>query len=340
MLEVRQHWQRVFNHLTQSVKTGTKWQIAGGVMALLICTIVPALLFGQAIAGEKYKKEVVKDILYGQGKESVGKLSVEDLPRRGPESFSNDTEGNFYISDTVNRRIQIFSSDGAHLYEIPLQEGMVASDVAVDKLGRIYVYDAQGKLYQYDKEGNLLSSINVDTGRWQIRMDMHIADDRIYITSVEQEDVLIGRIVNGLLVTPTADDLSKPLPKGVYGFSGKRYFVHLTRWEKGNVEIIDASGVTFRTIDIPIKGLVSIKFLQDDKNGKFYLQTERTENDKVILEVQKFAADGSHLTTLGIPDTDYDTWSVRLLSIDENGNIYQFLPSKEKGRLNTFRQEQ
>ena len=288
---------------------------------------------------QKYKKVIAKDIAYGREKESVGMVSIKDFPRLGPESFSNDSEGNLYICDTVNQRIQIFLPDGKYKFTIPLEDGMTASDIAIDRFGLIYVYDVRGKIYQYDQKGNLVSTINVGTTRWQVRMSMHIIDDDIYISTVDQQDVLIGKIINRLLMAPTKEELSQPLEKGIHGFSGRRYLVKLLRWEKAEIEIIDKSGATIKSVDLPIKGIVSIKFLQEDRRGKFYIQTERVDNEKLLLEVQKFDFDGTYLTTILVPENDYSSWSVKLLSLDENGNIYQFLPARERGRLNIFRQE-
>jgi hypothetical protein len=287
-----------------------------------------------------YKRVLSKNITYGRGRESVGYISMKDYPRRGPESFSTDAEGNLYICDTVNQRIQIFSPNGNHLYEIPLKEGMVASDIAVDDFGYIYIYDdVQGKLYQYDNKGSFLRMINVDVTRWQSRGPLHIVGDNVYIESSDQEDILVGRIVKGSLVAPTTEDFLQPLKKGIHGFSGKRYFVKLVRWEKGEIKVIDRNGAPIKTIDLPLKGIVSIKFLQEDKKGNFYIQTERIDNEKILLEVHKFNSDGIHLTTVLIPENDYSSWTVKLLSINKNEDIYQFLPAKESGRLNIFRVE-
>lgn len=347
-----QYWHALFGGLREKDSEnmrGERRRDKGkkiGIWALAVLVLAVSLLHANSLTaqisrGEKYKTAVTKDIPYGREKENVGFFSIKDLPRLGPESFSNDVEGNLYICDTVNRRIQIFSSSGNHIYEIPLEEGMTASDIAVDRLGQhVYIYDdVQGKLYQYDKKGKYLSVINVDTTRWKSRGPLQIISENIYIANSDQEDMLIGRIVKDLLVAPTKEDFSKPLRKGIHGFSGKRYFVELTKWEKGEIEVMDSSGAITKHIELPLKGIVSIRFLQEDKKENFYIQTERVDSGKILLEVQKFDPDGTLLTTVLIPENDYSSWSVKLLSLDENGNIYQFLPTKEKGRLNIFRHE-
>lgn len=312
------------------------------IILLMLCLglseVIIQTSYGQPFK-EKYKRTIAKDIAYGKEKEMVGMLSVKDHPRLGPESFSNDFEGNLYVCDGVNQRIQIFSQNGKHQSTIFLEKGMTASDIAIDKFGFIYVYDARRKLYQYDKKGNLIGTINVDITRWQVRMPMHIVDGNIYIRDADQEDVLIGKVIEGILEAPTEEELAQPPEKGIHGFSGRRYLVRLLRWEKGEVEIFDKSGTTVK-IEMPIKHIVSITFLQEDKQGNFYIQTERVEDGKIVLEVHKFDANGNLLTVIPIPETDYSTWTIKLLSLDRNGNIYQFLPTKEKARLNVFQKEQ
>lgn len=290
---------------------------------------------------EQYKKAITKNITYGRGKESVGLLSIKDGPRLGPESFSNDSEGNIYICDTVNHRIQIFSPHGNHKFTIPLKKEIMASDIAIDRFRNIYIYDdVQGKLYQYDKKGNSLKIINVDITRWQSRRPMHILKDKIYIQSSDQEDVLIGKIIKGLLVAPTKEEISRPLGKGIHGgFSGRSYFVKLIRWEMGGIEIIDISGAMIKSIELPIKGIVSIEFLQEDNKGNFYIHTERTTDGKIWVEVYKFNSSGNYLSNIQILETGSYCWRLKGLSVDKNGNIYQFLPAKENARLNIFQKE-
>lgn len=322
--------------------------MVGNKCIQLTCIILLALSLGPSKVGgqtpygqqygEKYRRAIAKEIAYGKEEEMVGMVYVQDQPRLGPESFSNDSEGNLYVCDGVNQRIQIFSQNGKHQSTIFLEKGMRASDVAIDRSGFIYVYDAQGKLYQYDRKGNLLRTIDVDSSRWQVRMAMHMVGGNIYIRNVDQEDVLIGKVIKGALTAPTTEELAQPPEKGIHGSSGRRYILTLLRWQKGVVEMLDTSGTTVK-IEMPIKDIVSTTFLQEDNQGNFYIQTERVEDNKIVLEVHKFDAQGNLLTVIPIPDTNYSTWTIKLLSLDDEGNIYQFLPGKEKAQLNVFQRE-
>jgi hypothetical protein len=106
----------------------------------------------QAPAQEVYAQQLSVVIPNGDTQASVG------VPRRasgfGPQSFSTDRQGNTYICDTANRRIQVFSAAGAYQSTLPMQEHAEPNDVTIDDVGSIYVLDAtQGTLYQYDQQG-------------------------------------------------------------------------------------------------------------------------------------------------------------------------------------------
>lgn len=302
-------------------------------------TINYGLATSQQIYKNQYKTTVSENIQYGEGEGMVGILSKDDQPRIGPESFSNDADGNVYICDGINRRIQVFNHNGGYRFTIPLLNEIIASDVAVDKFGRIYVYDIQGKLYQYDKEGEITGAIDVDNNRWRVRMPMHIVNDKIYIRTVEQEDILIGKVEKGLLFAPKSEEISLPLKKGINGLSGRRYFVRLFKLERGEIDIFNKSGSIIKSIEIPMKGIVSIIYLSEDKWGNFYIQAECFQSGRIVLAVYKYDFNGNYITTITLPDTDYSSWAIKLLSIDGNGKIYQFLPAKSSARLNIFYNE-
>ncbi|MDM8556723.1 hypothetical protein QUF75_18510 [Desulfococcaceae bacterium HSG7] len=291
----------------------------------------------------KYKKVKSKQITYSSHKKRIGKHAApetlgmvrgKNLPPIWPESFINGPNGNFYICDTVNQRIQIYSPEGNFSDQISLPEGSSPNDIVVDDLNNIYVYDGvQKKLYHVDNTKEVVKTINIKKKLWRCRSTMHLVNNNIYITNCDQEDILIGEIVNGHLKSPSGN--SKP-EKGIHSSSGKRYFVKLYRWKKGVIHIIDESGVV-KYIDFPMHGIVSIKFLREDKEENIYIRTERATKEKLLLEVHKFDSDGNYLATALIPENDYMVLSAKLLSISESGDIWQLLPSLESANLNIFK---
>ena len=63
-------------------------------------------------------------------------------------------------------------------------------------------------------------------------------------------------------------------------------------------------------------GIVSIRYMHEDKMGNFYIQTERINNEQLFLEIHKFNQSGEGLATILIPENEYQVWTQKLVSID------------------------
>ncbi len=110
-----------------------------------------------------------------------GKLSF-------PTNLALDAQGNLYVADTANFRIQKFSPEGKLLGGFG-QVGDVPGTfsrpkgIAVDPEGRIYVVDAAFENIQvFDKDFRLLTILGgpgVDPGRFYLPSDVEIIDDNI-----------------------------------------------------------------------------------------------------------------------------------------------------------------
>ncbi len=297
--------------------------------------------FGSKISKAKM---ITKEIAYGKGKGEIGAVDEGEGALIGPKSFAVDDEGNIYILDTVNNRIQIFSLSGDYLSNIPLKKGIFAEDIAVDKQGLIYIYDGMiGELYQYDKNGNVINKILVDEKRWQGRGEMHIRNNKIYVDASDQTNMLreflVAEIIDSSLIVQRDEELKKPLDKG-YGESGKRYkFKNFIKGENVEVEIMDRDSTSSKTVSFSLEGIDSIEFFGEDQNQNFYIKTNSEEDGKLIMEVHKFNANGDYINTIQMPKGDINFWSIKNYSIGKDGTIYQFLPEKDKLKLNIFNGE-
>ena len=81
-----------------------------------------------------------------------------------PVGIDVDAEGNIYVADTWNQRVQVFDSDCAFLREWPVEAWYGESVVnkpflAVDDEGRVYVTDPEGyRVIVFSSEGDLLAT--------------------------------------------------------------------------------------------------------------------------------------------------------------------------------------
>jgi hypothetical protein len=102
---------------------------------------------------------------WGSGSEEFGFFKHDDIMPNGPSSFAIDKEGNFYINDCVNNRIQIFNSSGKFIRTVSLDKILpkpnkgTYGDVAVS--GEAIFLSAANKVYSFDIEGNLIDKVDV-----------------------------------------------------------------------------------------------------------------------------------------------------------------------------------
>lgn len=340
----------------QSLKSGdTMKNIQNVFMGRVFVSSAVIFLFAASYIysiQENYKKAVSQDILYNdnsspnKAKKSPGMLSISEPTNQqeqsisaGPQSFTSDDYGNVYVCDTLNHSIQIYSPKGIFKKTIQLDQNVLACDIAVDKNGDIYILDdVEGMLYCYTKATSPSSNLKVDLNRISGGMGpLHIAGGKIYVPDAAQQDVVIGKIENGTLAAPTKEELSAPLEKGINASSGRKYYVDLQGFEKGSVVILGRDGKLIKSVEIPSTNILSISFLKEDKRGNFYIQVERKRDEKILLEAYKFDAAGNYISKINFTDTDYHFWTVKLLFVDDNENIYQFVPSQKKGILNIFK---
>ncbi len=98
-------------------------------------------------------------------------FGTEETSLSSPEGIAVDSSsGNVYVADTVNSRIQIFSSDGTFIAEwgrYGTGNGSLSSPrgIALDQAGNVYVADTRNNRIQiFSSNGTFISVLGRDGG--------------------------------------------------------------------------------------------------------------------------------------------------------------------------------
>lgn len=275
---------------------------------------------------------------YGSGPKNIGVINENEGAQAGPASFCTASDGTLYIADTVNNKIKIYSAEGEYLSDVALK-GQGPNDISLDKNGNIYVYDLNGSMYQYDNKGNPKAEIAMDESRWDTLGPMHVVDNQIFARVNGAGDMLLATIENGNLQLPAKDQQksSEVVETGVQGAtSGNRYTAVLHEEARGaEVKITSSSGDS--TAFIPLPDIVSAEVLGEDRFENFYVKTEADKNNEIQVEVSKFDSSGNYDGTLAIPGNDYAFWSIKTLTVNEEGVIDQMMPGQNSVTHRSFR---
>ena len=275
------------------------------------------------------------ELPYGDGPGSVGLLDHPEQDIAGAESFAVGAGGAFLVVDTVNQRLLRADAENGDVTEIQLPADAVAADLAVDSQGRWLVFDYAGRIDWYDERGERRGSLAVDLYQWEVRTGLRVVGDLLLMSDVDQRDHLLAVLEPDGPRTPLPDELVEWNGAGFLTESGTRHTAGLERWERGWITSVGSDGTTNR-FEVEAPGIVSLRVLGEDRQGGLHTQVERVENGRVVLEVHRFDSAGERTGLLRLPQNDYHHWTVRLLSIDEHGRVYQALPQADNFALNVF----
>ncbi|RJQ56817.1 MAG: 6-bladed beta-propeller [Nitrospiraceae bacterium] len=122
---------------------------------------------------------------------TIGERGTNEGSFNFPTNITLDSEGNIYVVDTNNFRVQIFGPDGKHIRTIGrIGDGPGAfarpKGIAVDSEGHIYVVDAAFQNFQiFDKTGQILLFVGEaghGNGQFFLPAGIFVDDeDRIYV---------------------------------------------------------------------------------------------------------------------------------------------------------------
>lgn len=280
---------------------------------------------------------VDKTIRYGNQEGDLGVVrSAGDAPS-GPKSFTVAPDGRLFVGDSVNNRVLIHSKNGELLRSVPVREFNI-SDLAVDESGNIFVYDhGRRTIAEFDASGNLLNTLAVDPAAIEILGYFHIAGSSIYFANAANKDVLIASASGGVLSPP--DFVSDRRSDGIHSETGRIYAVDIERGSLLKVRVHGPNDAAGLDTSLPVSGILSATYIGESQSGRFYIQTERAEGNRVVLEVATFDPRGAFLSSTVVPENDYAFWTTKLLAVRRSdGAIIQFLPKANQAKLRVILQ--
>jgi hypothetical protein len=286
-----------------------------------------ALSSAQGWSAEVYRSREVLVASWGTGTGQVGLL--EQAEGVGPQSLCLDSQGNIYILDLVNRRVQVFSPSGEFLDQTAC--GTLAHDVRLGPGGEIYLLAPyHGLVEKYDAAGNFLAS-------WPLSPDLGLIDG----LRIDGREVILrtaAQTEHLLAVAGTALQPKEQIDAVTPGYGGRhddrRYG---TRWVNSHLGLVlrlDASGQKIGEIQVKTsERLGSLIYLGEDVDGNIYLRAEllglpRDES----LRVLKYDPQGQLLAQFDLPANDF-TFVYRDLYLTDSGALYQLLTGPEGVRV-------
>jgi DNA-binding beta-propeller fold protein YncE len=190
--------------------------------------------------------------------ELVLSITGDPNPLNDPSGMALDAQGNLYVADTLNHRIQVFDSDGQFLttwgsegsgdghfhfiYGDP-SHNLALGAVAVDGQGNVYVADGgNARIQKFDGKGNFLtkwSSLGNDDGQFTRPMDLTVDEDgNVYV--IDDRSTPRGRIQK----FDSEGNFLARFGEGLFGDPGG-----ITIDGKGNLYVTDVARGTILKLD-------------------------------------------------------------------------------------------
>ncbi len=177
-----------------------------------------------------------------------GKL-VREFGRRGsgkgelnlPAAIAADKDGNIYVSEAGNRRVQVFDANGNSVKMLaPDAENALVKPgcLTVDANGRVWVVDNEDRVVCISPDGTMAASHGGPVTppaapMFNSARDITTVNNNIYVADAGNNRIMVFDAAN-----PAAGPVARPAPAGVVSvaFNGKDRFAALTTW---SVQVCD-----------------------------------------------------------------------------------------------------
>lgn len=294
---------------------------------------------------EQYVQKVIIDAKWGKGPGEFGLMEEEG--RWGPESLAIDNQGNIYMLDSINKRIQKFNKEGKYMASINLDPHIrfrCPDDLCIDQVGNLYVLRKGfpgGIVRQYTQKGELVREypISNEIGQvWNINVD---ESGNLFVEGLEgyvRTKKGAFRKVYQLGTKDKAHDPTQQLKNAKRGIpcEGGEYRYEIGKREVGKrkylslIKILDRKGKLKREIVVKRPAFWSIPttFLGVDQTGHIYIEVQTFigsfKKEDLGFEVHKYDKRGNLLAKIEMPYA-YITARApyRPIAIDKFGNVYQ-----------------
>ncbi len=264
--------------------------------------------------------------------------AYDEGPVQGPSNFTVAPNGDIYICDIFNERIQRFSANGqlVSIIDIGGWRGY-GDDISVDESGNIYLlYSSYSpvRVCKFDQQGNLLieyvsfkdedsKGMNIGGGPTKLYCDN---SGRLFITYYKENE---RAQVIFQLGTATAEfspaQQKATIRRGNAGISGRIL-------NKDQIfQYIDGKMFTVDDSDEKMTGYNfsgGYSFLDVDGSGNAYMTHYDAKTD--IYSVRKQTPDGEVISTFGWKLEGYAQDNLnKPLTVDDEGNVYVLGSTKD-----------
>ncbi|RJP73237.1 MAG: hypothetical protein C4532_04800, partial [Candidatus Abyssobacteria bacterium SURF_17] len=271
----------------------------------------------------------------------MGTYGTYDGEFNGPTHVAFDSEGNMYVTDSANHRVQKFDSNGVFLMKwgtSGTEDGQfnVPHGVAIDSNDNVYVADfLNGRVQKFDRNGVFITKLGI-SGDGQLTNPSNVAvdsSDNIYVS--DWTDCRVYKFdSNGNFITKwggngTGDGLFTSPQGAAFDSSGHIYVADLNTHR---IQIFDLNGVfvgkwgTYGTGDGQLNGPVGVAI---DSSNYIYI------SNYYDSRVQKFDLNGNFIALLGSLGSGDGQFSIpNGITIDSMGAF--FVVERGNNRIQKF----
>ncbi len=292
-----------------------------------------------AVAMDTYTSRTLIVAPVGSGPGEMGVFEMPEIRPVVPGAIALDNEGNLYISDSHNRRVVKYDSEGNFVAAIPLRLPMSVKDIRVGSDGTIYLLEGGGAFVRrINQNGELLLEYpKPDWVRLLISFRLDAADTLWAKVSVES-DFPSGHAIVPLGNAQEVFSHQRQLDGATAGYSlGDMVYVRGRRSDHGTeMQGFDQAGDMIIRLGPFDPGRVPFDIEPDKSENLYFLMAVLTE--RVPLEIRKFNRDRSLVARFLVPHP-YVAPS-RQIAMDNAENVYYLLPQKDQVLVIKYEKQQ